>query len=176
MGSALLRNVFFREYPRRHLHCWEISRAKGQGKYSAADEAPVENGSGHKCIFCGCSHCRSAVSGRCLRLNIPFYLPMVCLALSMFPALICTIFSGYYNASGHSIWADGIIFLRVFLLPAVSLYLLLQAGITPWLFLRQGKRRRFWSGGSHSELRPADASFILTRTGEHAFFLSEGPK
>ena len=72
-------------------------------------------------------------------LNIPFYLPMVCLALSMFPALICTIFSGYYNASGHSIWADGIIFLRVFLLPAVSLYLLLQAGITPWLFLPAGE-------------------------------------
>ena len=72
-------------------------------------------------------------------LDIPFYLPMVCLALSMFPALICTIFSGYYNASGHSIWADGIIFLRVFLLPAVSLYLLLQAGITPWLFLPAGE-------------------------------------
>lgn len=72
-------------------------------------------------------------------LDVPFYFPMACLALSMFPGLVCTIFSGYYNASGHSIWADGIIFLRVFLFPAVILYILLRAGITHWLFLPAGE-------------------------------------
>lgn len=77
--------------------------------------------------------------GSAYGLSVPFYFPMACLALSMFPALVCTIFSGYYNASGHSAWADGIIFLRVFLFPAAILYVLLRAGITPWLFLPAGE-------------------------------------
>lgn len=79
------------------------------------------------------------VLGGAYGLEVPFYFPMVCLALSIFPALVCTVFSGYYNASGHSGWADGIIFLRVFLFPAVILYLLLKTGSSPWLFLPVGE-------------------------------------
>lgn len=60
---------------------------------------------------------------------------MVCLSAGMFPALGCTILSGYYNVSGHVRWANAIIFCRVFLASAVSLYAALALDLSPWWFL-----------------------------------------
>ena len=60
---------------------------------------------------------------------------MLCLAAGMFPALGCSILSGYYNISGHVRWANAIIFCRVFLTTAVSLYAALALGLSPWWFL-----------------------------------------
>lgn len=60
---------------------------------------------------------------------------MACLAVGMFPALGCSVLSGYYNISGHVRWANAIIFCRVFLAAAVSLYAALDLGMSPWWFL-----------------------------------------
>lgn len=60
---------------------------------------------------------------------------MVCLSAGMFPALGCSILSGYYNISGHVRWANAIIFCRVFLAAAVSLYAALALDMSPWWFL-----------------------------------------
>ena len=60
---------------------------------------------------------------------------MVCLAAGMFPALGCSILSGYYNVSGHVRWANAIIFCRAFLAAVISLYLALALGLSPWWFL-----------------------------------------
>ena len=60
---------------------------------------------------------------------------MVCLSAGMFPALGCTILSGYYNVSGHVRWANTIILCRVFLASAVSLYAALALDLSPWWFL-----------------------------------------
>ena len=56
---------------------------------------------------------------------------MVCLAAGMFPALGCSVLSGYYNISGHVLWANAIIFCRVFLAAAASLYIALALGLSP---------------------------------------------
>ena len=60
---------------------------------------------------------------------------MVCLAAGMFPALGCSILSGYYNVSGHVRWANAIILCRVLLAAAGSLYVALALGLSPWWFL-----------------------------------------
>ena len=60
---------------------------------------------------------------------------MVCLGAGMFPALGCSILSGYYNVSGHVRWANAIILCRVLLAAAGSLYMALALGLSPWWFL-----------------------------------------
>ena len=60
---------------------------------------------------------------------------MVCLAAGMFPALGCSVLSGYYNVSGHARWANAIILCRVLLAAAGSLYAALALGLSPWWFL-----------------------------------------
>lgn len=68
-------------------------------------------------------------------LSVPLRLAMVCLSAGMFPGLWCSILSGLYNVSGHVRWANAIIFSRVFLAAAASLYLALALGWSPWWFL-----------------------------------------
>lgn len=68
-------------------------------------------------------------------LSVPLRLAMVCLSAGMFPGLWCSILSGLYNVSGHVRWANAIIFCRVFLAAAASLYLALALGWSPWWFL-----------------------------------------
>lgn len=60
---------------------------------------------------------------------------MACLAAGMFPALGCSVLSGYYNIAGRVRWANAMIFCRVFLAAAVSLYAALALGLRPWWFL-----------------------------------------
>lgn len=60
---------------------------------------------------------------------------MVFLAAGMFPALWCSILCGYYTVSGRARWANSIIFCRVFLAAAASLYLSVRLGWDPWWFL-----------------------------------------
>lgn len=72
-------------------------------------------------------------------LNVPLRSAFVYLSLGMIPALINCVLSGFYNVSGRNIWANSIIFLRVFLMSCVSLFALLYFGQSPWLFLFFGE-------------------------------------
>ena len=63
------------------------------------------------------------------------YLPMAALALSLIPGMLCNVLTAYYNVSGHAALANGIVFLKGFGFSVASLYLLLKAGVLPWLFL-----------------------------------------
>ena len=60
---------------------------------------------------------------------------MMCLSVGMFPALGCSVLSGYYNITGHVRWANALILCRVFLAAAISLYMALTLGMSPWWFL-----------------------------------------
>lgn len=62
-----------------------------------------------------------------------------CLSLGMIPALCNCILSGYYNVSGHSMWANIIILLRVFVMPCASLFVLWRLSQNPWWFLFVGE-------------------------------------
>lgn len=68
-------------------------------------------------------------------LDTPLRFAMICLAIGMFPALWCSMLSGYYNVSGRVLWANLIIFSRVLLCAAASLAGALALGASPWWFL-----------------------------------------
>lgn len=72
-------------------------------------------------------------------LSVSLYLPMLWLAISLFPALISGILSSYYNVSGHIVWANGIVLCRVFLCPAAGLLVLYQSHVSPWSFTLIGE-------------------------------------
>ena len=72
-------------------------------------------------------------------LKVPIYFPMICLAVSLFPALCNNILSGFYNVSGHAVFANVIILCRVFLFAVSSLMILAAAGGPVWLFLPIGE-------------------------------------
>ncbi len=62
-----------------------------------------------------------------------------CLSMGMIPALCNSILSGYYNVSGHAMWSNVIILLRVFVMPCASLFVLWQLSQNPWWFLFFGE-------------------------------------
>lgn len=72
-------------------------------------------------------------------LYVPFFVPMVCLALSIFPGLICTVITGYYNTIGMNRWANLIVFNRVFFFPALFLLLCIKTSLPVWLFMPAGE-------------------------------------
>jgi len=72
-------------------------------------------------------------------LNIPLRFAFVCLSLGIIPALINCVLSSYYNVSGRTLWANTIIFFRVFVMSCASLFALLYFGQSPWLFLFFGE-------------------------------------
>lgn len=72
-------------------------------------------------------------------LTEPLGFAFLCLSLGMVPALCNCILSGYYNVSGHVMWANVIILLRVFVLPCVSLFVLWRFSQNPWWFLFFGE-------------------------------------
>ena len=47
-------------------------------------------------------------------LSVPLRYPLFWMAAAVFPGLLCSILSGYYNMAKKNLWANGIIFLRVF--------------------------------------------------------------
>ena len=88
-----------------------------------------------------------------------------CMSLGMVPALLCSILSGSYNVSGHEMWANSIILLRVFLMPCTSLFLLGRLEQNPWWFLFWGEALTLlvWyaaTGISH-RLRSGRSRFLL---------------
>lgn len=72
-------------------------------------------------------------------LSVPLRPAFACMAVGMIPALFNCMMSGYYNVSGHILWANVIIFLRVFLMSCAALMLLLLLGRNPWWFLALGE-------------------------------------
>ena len=76
---------------------------------------------------------------RAYGLDIPLRFAFVCMSAGMIPALINCVLSSYYNVSGRTLWANAIIFLRVFAMSCASLFTLLSFGHKPWLFLFFGE-------------------------------------
>lgn len=68
------------------------------------------------------------------RLSEPLFLPLMWMALSIFPALICNILSSYYNMAGKNVWANGIIFLRVIAMTFLGLILAISLRINVYTF------------------------------------------
>ncbi len=83
-------------------------------------------------------------------LHLSLRFAFLCLSLGMIPALINSVLAGFYNVSGRNVWANFMIFLRVFFASCGSLFLLLHLGQNPWLFLFFGEivTLLFWFGAT----------------------------
>ena len=68
-------------------------------------------------------------------LNTSLFMPLLWLALSVFPALVCTVISGYYNMAGKDFWANGLIFLRVIVMTYIGLLLATKLNTSTYMFL-----------------------------------------
>lgn len=103
----------------------------------------------------------SAAYGLTVSLRFAF----VCMSLGMMPALVNCVLSSYYNVSGRTLWANAIICLRVFVLSCLSLYLLLDGGYGPWMFLFFGEilTLAVWlvASGVFHRLHPGRSRFLL---------------
>ena len=99
----------------------------------------IKSGVPYCVLFCAAVLSGSGWIGRAYGLPGSLLPALACLAAGMVPALFNCILSGYYNVSGHILWANAIIFLRVYLMGAVSLRLLFYFGKNPWLFLALGE-------------------------------------
>lgn len=98
-------------------------------------------------------------------LSDPLRFACVCLSLGLFPGLLNSILSGYYNVSGHIMWANAIIFLRIFLMAAASLWTALFFGYNPWWFLFFSELLTvfiwFLATGIFHRMRPQCSRFLL---------------
>lgn len=56
-------------------------------------------------------------------LSVPLRYPLFWMAAAVFPGLLCSILSGYYNMAKKNLWANGIIFLRVIAMTYMGLLL-----------------------------------------------------
>jgi Na+-driven multidrug efflux pump len=63
--------------------------------------------------------------------------PMMCLAASLVPALLCGILIHLYNVTGHEVLSNTMITLRIFVFAAITTFLLQYNDMAPWPFLFQ---------------------------------------
>lgn len=68
-------------------------------------------------------------------IGLPMFIPMLCLAVSLYPALVNSILSTFYSISSHPMLSNMIITLRSFVFAAVTIFGFCLAGHIPWLFL-----------------------------------------
>lgn len=99
-------------------------------------------------------------------LDISLRFAFVSMSLGIIPALINCVMSGYYNVSGRTLWANAIIFMRVFAASVASLFALLCFGADPWLFLFFGELITlivwFIASGISHRTHPSHSRFLLT--------------
>lgn len=81
----------------------------------------------------------SGLIGKAYGLDEPIRFPLLCLAVSLFPALWCCILSGYYTVSGHTVLAGSLVFFRTVLFPVPCLLVLSRLNGPLWLFLPAGE-------------------------------------
>jgi len=77
--------------------------------------------------------CSKAISTM-YNLNEPLFEPLLCMVISVFFALFGSILQGYYNVSDNNKWANGLIFLRILLMPFIGLLIVKTTGIPPFAF------------------------------------------
>ncbi|MBQ6322436.1 MAG: hypothetical protein IJI24_06145 [Lachnospiraceae bacterium] len=92
--------------------------------------------------------------------------PLMWMALSVFPALLLQILTTYYNISGLNSWANSLIFLRLIVLTYASLRLAIGAELSIFSFLLVSELAALmlWWGATwfHHRRQPAFSRYLLT--------------
>lgn len=68
-------------------------------------------------------------------LDVSLFMPLLWLSLSVFPGLVCTVFSGYYNMAGKNWLSNGIIFFRLIIMTYLGLIAITYFNISTYVFL-----------------------------------------
>ena len=68
-------------------------------------------------------------------LDVSLFMPLLWLSLSVFPGLICTVLSGYYNMAGKNLFSNGLIFSRLILMTYIGLLAVMQSDLSTYIFL-----------------------------------------
>jgi Na+-driven multidrug efflux pump len=87
------------------------------------------------CVFLGLCAALSPLIPRMYGLSGSIFVPLMWMALSVFPALFLQILTTFYNMSGRNGWANALIFFRVIVMTCVTLWLAIAAKFSTFSFL-----------------------------------------
>ncbi len=92
--------------------------------------------------------------------------PLLWMALSVFPALLLTILTTYYNMAGLNIWANALILLRVIVMTYLCLRLAIAVHFSVFSFLLFAELATvllWWiATGLHHRRHPQDSRYLMT--------------
>lgn len=98
-------------------------------------------------------------------LREPILVPLLWMALFVFPALLLNILTTYYNMAGRDLWANGLIFLRLIAFTCLGLVLTLNLHFSAFFFLLFAELAAlvFWFVGTALHLRRhlRDSRFLM---------------
>ena len=93
-------------------------------------------------------------------------LPLLWMALSVFPALLLTILTTYYNMAGLNVWANALILLRVIVMTYLCLRLAIAVHFSVFSFLLFSELATvllWWIAiGFHHRRKPQDSRYLMT--------------
>lgn len=99
-------------------------------------------------------------------LNESVLVPLMWMALPVFPALFLNILTTYYNMAGLNIWSNALIFLRVIVMTYAGLRLTITTGFSVFSFLLFAEMAAlvlwFFATGLHHRLHPQDSRYLMT--------------
>ena len=87
------------------------------------------------CVFLGLCAALSPLIPRMYGLSGSIFVPLMWMALSVFPALFLQILTTFYNMSGRNGWANALIFFRVIVMTCLTLWLAIAAKFSTFSFL-----------------------------------------
>ena len=99
-------------------------------------------------------------------LKVSVTVPLIWMAVSVFPALLLNILITYYNLAARDIWANVLIFQRQIIMTYIclSLVLRLRISVFSFLFLAEAATLVFWwvLTGIHHRRRRRDSRYLMT--------------
>ena len=117
-------------------------------------------------VFMALCAALSGVISAMYGLNESILIPLLWMALSVFPALLLNILSTYYNMAKLNVWANALILLRTIVTVYAALRLVMAAGFSTFSFLPFAELATlilWWAAtGLHHRRRPQDTRYLLT--------------
>ncbi len=118
------------------------------------------------CVFLALCAALSGAVPAMYGLSGSIFVPLMWMALSVFPALFLQLLTTYYNMSGLNAWANALIFLRVIVMTYAGLRLAMAARFSVFSFLLFSELATviLWWGATliHHRRRPRDSRYLMT--------------
>ena len=117
-------------------------------------------------VFLALCMALSGVFSKMYGLTVSIVVPLLWMALSVFPALLLNILTTYYNMASLNKWSSVLIFLRVIVMTYLGLKLAIVTGFSTFSFLLFAEVATiivwFAATGLHQRLHPQDSRYLMT--------------